>query len=80
MSASFNVTQLRQNLPDYLRQVQEGQEVEVTVRGKVIARIVPEAARSDRAKKKLAELRKTAKLGDVIAPTGATWTGDRDHL
>ncbi|MEX0959209.1 MAG: type II toxin-antitoxin system prevent-host-death family antitoxin [Burkholderiales bacterium] len=80
MSASVNVTQLRQNLPDYLRQVQEGHEVEVTVRGKVIARIVPEAARSERAKKKLAELRKTAKLGDVTAPTGATWTGDRDHL
>jgi prevent-host-death family protein len=80
MSSSVNVTQLRQNLPDYLKQVQEGKEVEVTVRGKVIARIVPEAAKSDRAKKKLAELRKTAKVGDVTSPTGAAWTGDRDHL
>ena len=35
----------------YLKQVQEGKEVEVTVRGKVIARLVPEAAKSDRAKK-----------------------------
>ena len=80
MSSSVSVTQLRQNLPDYLKQVQEGKEVEVTVRGKVIARIVPEAAKSERAKKRLTELRKTAKVGDVTAPTGAVWTGDRDHL
>ena len=38
MSSSVNVTQLRQNLPDYLKQVQEGKEIEVTVRGKVIDR------------------------------------------
>ena len=80
MSSSVNVTQLRQNLPDYLKQVQEGKEVEVTVRGRVIARIVPEAAKSDRAKKRLVELRRTAKVGDVTAPIAAAWTGDRDHL
>ena len=80
MSSSVNVTQLRQNLPDYLKQVQEGKEIEVTVRGKVIARLVPEAAKSARAKKRLAELRKTAKVGDVTSPAGAAWTGDRDHL
>jgi prevent-host-death family protein len=75
MSSSVNVTQLRQNLSGYL---QGGHEVEVTVRGKVIARIVPEAARRERAREKLAELRKTAVMGDVTAPTGAAWTGDRD--
>ena len=80
MSTSVNVTQLRQNLPDYLKRVQAGHEVEVTVRGKVIARIVPEAARSARAKERLVELRKTAVVGDVMAPSGAAWTGDRDHL
>lgn len=80
MSSSVNVTQLRQNLPEYLKQVREGKEVEVTVHGKVIARLVPEAAKGERAKKKLAELRKTAKVGDVAAPAGETWTGDHDHL
>ena len=64
-----------------MKQVREGKEVEVTVHGKVIARLVPEAAKSDRAKKKrLAELRKTAKVGDVTSPAGAACTGDRDHL
>ena len=80
MSSSVNVTQLRQNLPEYLKQVREGREVEVTVHGKVIARLVPEAAKSERAKKRLADLRKTAKVGDMTSPAGVTWTGDRDHL
>ena len=80
MASSVNVTQLRQNLPEYLKQVREGKEVEVTVHGKVIARLVPEAAKSERAKKRLAELRKTAKVGDITSPVGIAWTGDRDHL
>ena len=80
MSSSVNVTQLRQNLPAYLKQVREGKEVEVTVHGKVIARLVPEAAKGERAKKRLAELRKTAKVGDVTTPAADSWTGDRDHL
>lgn len=80
MSASVNVSQLRQNLPEYLKKVQEGQEVEVTVRGKVIARIVPETARRERARKKLAALRRTARIGDVTGPVKSEWTGDRDHL
>jgi prevent-host-death family protein len=80
MSSSVNVSQLRQNLPEYLKKVQEGQEVEVTVRGKVIARIVPEEARRERAKRKLANLRKTAMVGDVISPVNVKWTSDRDHL
>ena len=74
MSSSVNVTQLRQNLPHYLKQVQEGKEVEVTVRGKVIARIVPEVAKSDRAKKRLVQLRRTAKVGDL-----SPFTSSRDH-
>jgi prevent-host-death family protein len=80
MSSSVNVSQLRQKLPEYLKKVQEGQEVQVTVRGKVIARIVPEDARRERAKKKLAGLRKSAKIGDVTSPVKAKWTSDRDHL
>jgi len=80
MSSTVNVTRLRQNLSDYLKQVQEGHEVEATVHGKVIVRIVPEATRSTRARKKLVELRKTAVMRDVTAPTSVAWTGDRDHL
>jgi len=38
-----NVTELRQNLPAYLRRVQRGERIKVTSRGKVIAEIAPPA-------------------------------------
>ena len=39
--SEVKVTELRQNLPEYLAEVRKGKELKVTVRGKVIARIVP---------------------------------------
>ena len=74
MSSSVNVTQLRQNLGEYLKQIRVGKEVEVTMHGKVIARLVPEAAKSIRAKKRLAELRKTARVGDCATRPGEAHT------
>lgn len=38
------VTELRQNLPEYLAKVKRGQRVRVTSRGKVIAEISPPSA------------------------------------
>ncbi len=38
------ITELRQNLPEYLARVQRGERVRVTSRGKVIAEIVPPSA------------------------------------
>ena len=72
-----NVTELRQNLPAYLAEVRKGGEIEVTVHGKVIARIVPEQDRQAAARKRLKELRKTAVIGDIISPSGETWDAER---
>ncbi len=36
-----NATELRQNLPAYLAQVQRGERIQVTARGKVIAELAP---------------------------------------
>lgn len=44
-----NVTELRQNLPAYLKKVQKGQRIRVTVRGKVVAEIASPTATSDEA-------------------------------
>jgi prevent-host-death family protein len=41
MSARVGVRELRQHLSVYLRRVQSGEEVEVTERGKPVARLVP---------------------------------------
>lgn len=41
------VTELRQNLPEYLAKVKRGQRVRVTSRGKVVAEIVPPPTQED---------------------------------
>ncbi len=75
--AKVNVTELRQNLPAYLAQVREGDEIEVVVRGKVIARIVPEVNRTEEARKRLLALRRKAVVGDVLNPSGDAWNAER---
>lgn len=77
--AKINVTELRQNLPAYLAQVQRGDEIEVAVHGKVIARIIPQADRSDAARGRLAALRKQGAriVGDVVSPGAERWDAER---
>lgn len=79
---SVNVTELRQHLPDYLKQVQQGQEIAVTHHGKTIARIVPDQQESKReaALKRLDALRGTVIVGDILAPLDEEWTGDAGNL
>jgi len=80
--SSVNVTELRQHLPEYHKQVQAGEEIAITLHGKTIARIVPEAKESKRvaALKRLDAVRGTVIVGDIISPLDEEWTGDADHL
>ncbi|MGH8765314.1 MAG: type II toxin-antitoxin system Phd/YefM family antitoxin [Burkholderiales bacterium] len=73
------VTELRQNLPAYLARVKRGEEIEVMVHGKVVARIVPEQDRAEAARQHLAELRKRGAriIGDVINMPKETWDAER---
>jgi prevent-host-death family protein len=48
--STVNVTDLRQNLPSYLKQVQKGQRIRITSRGKVIAELAPPRPAGDAAK------------------------------
>lgn len=75
-----NATELRQNLAAYLIKVQTGEEVKITLHGKVIARLVPEEDEAARAKSELAEIRKTAWVGDIISPIDVEWAGDANNL
>lgn len=79
---SVNVTELRQHLPDYLKQVQSGEEIAITLHGKTIARLVPDCKESQRevALKRLETLRGTVIVGDILSPLAEEWTGDADHL
>lgn len=74
-----NVTELRQNLPAYLVEVQKGKEIEVTSRGKVIARIVAQGDAQEQARARLHAARKRCRIGDVLSPSGAVWNAERDR-
>ncbi|MGY6275110.1 type II toxin-antitoxin system Phd/YefM family antitoxin [Methylomonas sp. MgM2] len=79
---AVNVTELRQHLPEYLKQVQLGEEITITVRGKTIARIVPDHDETKReaALKRLSALRGKMIVGDILSPCSDEWTGDANNL
>ena len=79
---SVNITELRQHLPDYLKQVQQGKEIAITSHGKTIALIVPNRQDDKReaALKRLAALRGKMIVGDILAPLNEDWTGDADNV
>ena len=58
--------------------VKAGEEVTVTSRGKVIARLVPEVDESSAARLRLEASRKDSWVGDVVAPIGEVWKEDHD--
>jgi len=72
-----NVTELRQNLPAYLAEVKKGREIEVTSRGRVIARIVAGGDPHQEARERLLAARRHCTVGDVVSPTGVKW--DAEH-
>ncbi|OGA50228.1 MAG: hypothetical protein A3F74_16660 [Betaproteobacteria bacterium RIFCSPLOWO2_12_FULL_62_58] len=51
------VTELRQNLPEYLAKVRRGQRVRVTSRGKVVAELAPPSASREEVEAARARLR-----------------------
>ncbi|MBG7602024.1 MAG: type II toxin-antitoxin system prevent-host-death family antitoxin [Gammaproteobacteria bacterium] len=74
------ITDLRAHLPDYLRKVSNGEEIQVTSHGKPVARLVPELTEVEAAQKRLDALRGTMMVGDVLAPLDSQWSADADNL
>ncbi len=75
-----NVTEFRQHLPGYLKQVRQGEPIQITQHGKVVARLVPEQETTDEARTRLKRWRRTARIGDVIRPLDDAWEADRGRL
>jgi prevent-host-death family protein len=73
-----NVTEFRNHLPTYLGKVKTGEEVALTSRGTVIARLVPEVDESLKAREWLATIRANSWVGDVISPLNEEWEALRD--
>ena len=72
-----NVTELRQRLPFYLEQVSKGEELQITVHGRIIARIVPERDVREASLRRLTALRDKCRIGDLLSPSGDAWDAER---
>ncbi|MFO8237526.1 MAG: type II toxin-antitoxin system prevent-host-death family antitoxin [Prochlorococcaceae cyanobacterium] len=80
-----SVSHLRQHLPAYLKRVQAGEAIQITSRGRVIARLQAERDPAQAAREWLEELKGRVTLVDVVSPLGpdladGAWGGDADHL
>ena len=73
-------TDLRAHLPDFLKKVQKGEQIQITSHGKVIARLVPEVNKVEIAQKRLDALRGTMIVCDIIEPIDSQWSADADNL
>lgn len=76
----INVTELRQHLPSYLGKVQQGEEIQVSLHGRIIARIVPVRDEAAAARQRLLAMQKQCSLGDIISPSGEEWNAEHGRL
>jgi len=70
---TVNISDFRANLLKYLEIAQSGEEFSITSNGKLLATIAPPAQQKELAKKQLKELANSAKLHDIVSPTGSDW-------
>ncbi len=70
---SVSITELRANLLKYLQIAQQGEQVNVTSKGTLLATLTPPVTQQDSARAKLRKLAKTAVIRDVVSPTGGIW-------
>ncbi len=79
---TVNVTEFRQHLPNYLNRVQMGEEVAISNRGKIVARLVPDEQtnRQQAAQARLDSFKGKMILGDIMEPFDEVWTADEDNL
>jgi prevent-host-death family protein len=72
-----NISELRNHLPQYLSRAEAGEEILVTRRGRVVARLAPARDTRALAREQLAGLRKRARVDDVVSPVEADWEAER---
>ena len=70
---TVNISDFRANLLKYLENVNAGEQISVTTNGKLLATIIPPVNRKALARQQLKELAASAKLHDVVTPTGSDW-------
>mgnify|MGYP003565947376 CR=1 FL=1 len=72
------VCALRANIMKIMKQVERGASLNITSRGRIVAKLVPPHYSCDQERKKLAEIAKNAKIGDVISPIDEEWKANQE--
>ncbi len=67
------VSDLRANLMKILKEIEHGAIINITSRGKVVAKLIPPEHSKEIAKNKLKAISKTAVINDVISPIDVQW-------
>jgi len=67
------VSDLRDNLMKILKEIENGAIVNITSRGKVVAKLIPPEYSKEIAKNKLKAISKTAVIKDIISPVDVQW-------
>ena len=70
---NVSISELRANLLKYLTQVQQGEQINVTSKGHLMATLNSPVSQQEAASKKLEKLAKTAVINDVISPIEDSW-------
>ncbi len=70
---NVSISELRAKLLKYLTLVQQGEQINVTSKGNVLATLNPPVSQQDAAKIKLEKLARTAVIHDVISPSKDGW-------
>ncbi len=70
---NVSISEFRANLLKYLMRVKNGEQINVTSKGSLLATLTPPVSQQNAARAKLRELAKTAVLHDVVSPTEESW-------
>ena len=69
---SIAVSELKANLMNILKKIEHGSSIDITSRGKVVAKLVPPNYSRKKARKKLKAIGENAIIGDIISPIFST--------
>lgn len=67
------MSKLRQDLMLFLKKVETGEIITITLRGHKIAKLVPLENKREQARTALKQLRKNAVVGDIVSPLEEEW-------
>ncbi len=67
------VSEFKANLMKFLREIQDGTNINITSRGKVVVTVIPPELQRIKARERLKIIAKTAEINDVVSPIDVEW-------